>query len=170
MDFPFQYVPLQGRLIGELIGLARATEGNEFALTAATRLVTARALLAALSDPLPDDTALLLHLEQVDYEKRKLVPDCYHCTAACGRTAAYDLHRLEALEDTVRSLKIRVLFSARALAARICQQEAPESLEALLYKSLYAVGMEDWQAEELLPLLDALDTAIFPSPAHSTPF
>ena len=70
MDFPFQYAPLQGRLIGELIGLARATEGNEFALTAATRLVTARALLAALSDPLPDDTALLLHLEILseDYE------------------------------------------------------------------------------------------------------
>lgn len=145
---------LRDKLIGALVGLARATEGNEFMLTDATF----RVVIDALRGADRDEAALTALLERADAEKRKLVPDCYHCAASCGRTDNYDLARLRLAPEEIRTLKLRILSGIRELAASgnspIFQEN---TVHSLFYRALYAIGMEDWGEEELLPILLELD-------------
>jgi len=68
---------LREKLIGELIGLARATEGNEHMLTPTTAAAVVEGLAAALPGGCCDAEVLSAILDRVDREKRKLVPACY---------------------------------------------------------------------------------------------
>lgn len=145
---------LRDQLTGALIGLARATEGNEYLLSASTAAVTLEGLRATRNGVTVDDHALRAILEKVDGEKRKLVPECYNCASSCGRTDNYDIGRLWRAEEDVRSLKFLILFGIRRIA---CHMDAPDEMEGaipdLLYRALFALGMEDWGVEELLPIV-----------------
>ena len=140
--------PLRDKLTGELIGLARATEGNDHMLTPSTAAVTLEGLLATQPGAALSSGELLAVLERVDEEKRKLVPECRNCLAPCGRTDAYDMQRLQATDAQTRSIKEKILSGLRELAAR----PVAEDVSMLLYRALFAIGMEDWGPEELLPI------------------
>lgn len=140
---------LQDKLTGALIGLARATEGNAHMLTDSTAAVTA-AGLGALNCEDPE----ILHqlLRQVDAEKQKLVPSCYICASPCGRTNNYDMGRLQKIPEDIRLLKFQILSDIRRIADSHTQPD--RATADLLYLGLYAVGMEDWGMEELLPIAE----------------
>lgn len=144
---------LRCKLIGALIGLARATEGNDHLLTPTTGALT----VEALAHVHLDEGALQDLLDRVGREKQKLVPECSRCACPCGRTNDYDLSRLQNAGEEVRSLKCLILLGIRGIAAYAWQAEAmgfrDEEIHRFLYKGLFAVGMEDWGAEELLPIL-----------------
>lgn len=145
-------------LAGALIGLARATEGNEFMLTASTSAVTAQGLAALAQEALAPET-ISLHLERIDGEKRRLVPDCYNCAASCGRTSDYCMDDLASLPGEIQELKRRVLDTA-AKAAAMLPETGPQGFEehsSLFYRALYAVGMDAWGPEELNPILADLE-------------
>ena len=90
-------------LLGELIGLARAVEGNEDLLTGETAAVFAEALVS------PGEGTV----GKILAEKRRLVPDCFSCQNPCGRTDAYDTGRLAEEPDEVRAAKELLLERAR---------------------------------------------------------
>ncbi len=147
---------LRDALTGALIGLARATEGNDHMLRDSTATVTVEGL-AAIANVHCDKETLLAIMGKVDTEKRKLVPECYQCAASCGRTNAYDMRKLKDAGEEVRCLKASLLFGIRGIAAyaqcaaALGYQE--EAVHRFLYKALFAVGMDDWGAEELLPIV-----------------
>lgn len=145
---------LRCALIGALIGLARATEGNEFMLTDSTAAAVVRGLMVSQGQ---DSGAMKLLLELADQEKRKLVPACYECQASCGRTENYDMGKLESAPAQVRESKLLLLERICTLAAttheKALQGYRDESMHRFLYYALYAIGMEDWGEEELLPIL-----------------
>lgn len=147
---------MDDRVLGELIGLARATEGNEHLLTPQTYKLVADCLVSS------EDPDILL--SRIDEEKRRLVPMCYECAAPCGRNNVYDTQLLKLLPEDVRNLKDALLESCRKIAA--LQPEYNEKAAKLLYLALYAIGMEDWQEEALQPILHQLDTFQF-SFSHS---
>ena len=60
---------LQDKLTGALIGLARATDGNEHMVRASTAAVVVEGLFATLTNVNFDNDALLAILEKVDAEK-----------------------------------------------------------------------------------------------------
>lgn len=157
-----QMAELRDRLTGALIGLARATEGNDYLLGDATAAVTVEGLYATQDNVHLDNDALLSLLDRVDQEKRKLVPACYVCAASCGRTNNYDMDRLRNANVEIRSLKYRILSGSRGIAACAYHLAArgykDESIHKFLYKGLFAVGMEDWGMEELRPILGEMDT------------
>ena len=134
-------------VLGELIGLTRATEGNEHLLTPQTYEIVADCLTSR------EETAVLI--SRIDAEKRRLVPLCYECVSCCGRNNAYDLKRLALLPEKLRGMKHALLDSCRKIAA--LQSQYNEQSAKLLYLALYAIGMEDWQEEELQPILDKLN-------------
>ena len=147
---------LRSRLTGALIGLARATEGNEHLLSGSTAAVTLEGLFATGPDAGCGSDRLLALLALVDREKRKLNPGCYECLAPCGRNNDYDMGRLSEAAPEIRELKLRILRSLQALAAEDRRAEALRADHSLLYRALYAIGAEDWDEEELLPtVLDA---------------
>ena len=76
---------IQDKLTGTLIGLARATQGNEDQLNDAVADVIAEGLFATLTNVNFDNDALLKLLERAETEKKKLVPDCACCASSWVR-------------------------------------------------------------------------------------
>ena len=148
---------LQDQLTGALIGLARATEGNAHMLSDTTAQVVVEGLFATLTNVNFDNNALLAILGRVEIEKKKLVPDCFQCVNACGRTEDYDLNNLWNAQEDIRSLKSLILFGIRGMAAYAYHAAVlgyrDETIHRFLYKALIAIGMEDWGMEDLLPIV-----------------
>ncbi len=148
---------LQDKLTGKLIGLARATEGNDHMLRESTAAAVVEGLFATLTNVNFDNEALLAMMERAEEEKRKLVPECYKCTSSCGRNDDYDLEKLWNADEDIRSLKSLILFGIRGVAAYAYHAAVlgykDESIHKFLYKALFAIGMDDWGMEELLPIV-----------------
>jgi hydroxylamine reductase len=129
-------------LLGELIGLARATDGNGHLITPAVT----RVIVQALSAPPSSDTAELSRLRRsVEEAKRQMVPDCFHCACPCGRTDAFDLLVLDSAPEDERALRLQLL----SLAQNIAAGPHREAADAFLYKALILVGMDGVQASYL---------------------
>lgn len=148
---------LQDQLTGALIGLARATEGNDHMVSASTAAVTVEGLFATLTNVNFDNDALRSLLDRVAAEKQKLVPECFRCASSCGRTNDYDMRKLWHAEEDIRSAKALLVFGIRGIAANAyhasvlgCQDEG---VHKFLYRALFAIGMEDWGMDELLPMV-----------------
>ena len=179
-----QTARLQDQLTGALIGLARAIGGDGQADGATWRLLL-EGLFATITnvDFSADHVAALT--EQVHREKDRILPGCAACGAPCGRTGDYDLERLWAADEDIRSLKSLILFGVRGVAAYAYHAMAlgytDDDLNRFLAKALFAVG-EDWGMETLLPLalevgkynltcmalLDRANTETFGHPAPAT--
>ena len=108
---------LQDQLTGALIGLARATDGNEHMLSDTTAAAVVEGLFATLTNVNFDNEALRALLARVEEEKRKLVPECFRCASSCGRTEDYALAQLWNADEDIRSLKSLILFGIRGVAA-----------------------------------------------------
>ena len=148
---------IQDQLTGELIGLARSTEGNEYNITDSTDRIVVEGLFATLTNVNFDNEVLTDMIKRVEEEKRKLIPLCFECAASCGKNNAYDMQKLWNADEDIRSLKSLILFGIRGIAAYayhalVLGYKDPE-ISRFLYKALYAVGTEDWGMEELLPIV-----------------
>lgn len=126
-------------LLGELIGLARATDGSEHLINP-----SATALIRDCLSRENGDTEGLL--ERVEAEKRNMVPNCFTCANPCGRTSACDLSQWPAGE--LRDLRYVLLEDLSRLA-----REKPDAREILFYHGLIAVGMKDYDREDLQRLI-----------------
>ena len=93
--------------------------------------------------------------ETMAAEKQKLVPECFRCACPCGRTFDYDMKNLQHTAASIRDLKLQIL-------SRCCDAAASgrEGIAPLLYRALYSVGMDDWDEEELLPIVQKLEDVI----------
>ena len=52
----------------------------------------------------------------VETEKHRVAPNCATCTMRCGNTDNYDLDRLWAAPEDIRTLKLRLLAAVFRLA------------------------------------------------------
>ena len=128
--------------MGALIGLARASEGNEDRLTPETDQVV---VLSLLTTPGTDAASLTELLGRIDSEKKRLVPDCYTCAAPCGRTAPYDMAGLWHAPADIRSLKCLILAGIRNLASYAALFDYKNAeLNQFFYKALSIIGIDGW--------------------------
>lgn len=124
-------------LLGRLIGLARAVEGNEDKITEDT----AKLFSEALTSPGADI------LDRIEAEKRRIVPDCFVCESPCGRTDDYDTGRLSEESADIRSVKAVLVL----LLKGICVSGTPDS-ETLCWicDALQLIGIEGLDAPYLM--------------------
>ena len=92
-------------LLSQLIGLARATDGNEHLITAEST----KAIVSCLNAHISTEQRLAEYLSRVEDVKRKMVPDCFLCANPCGRTSAYDLSLIDQEEPDIRNIKYSIL-------------------------------------------------------------
>ena len=137
---------LHAELFGALIGLSRATFGNEDLITPSTFAVVVEGLSSGELDA--DQISDLIR--RVNEEKYKLVPSCFYCSSPCGRTSNYDMCQLNLAAEDVRLLKLSILSKLSTLAG---SNLSSLPAEAMVYRALAAVG-EDWTVEELTNLLN----------------
>ena len=173
---------LQDRLTGALIGIARASNGNEHLLTKEINSLVIESLFATLTNVNFDNDSLNGLLDRAEQAKKSMVPDCFACASSCGRTDDYDMSMLWNAQEDIRSLKSLILFGIRGVAAYAYHAAVlgyhSEVVENFLYKALFVIG-EDMTMEELLPvvlevgevnlqcmaLLDQANTEVFGHPA-----
>jgi len=152
-----QIVQLQDQLTGSLIGLARATDGNEHLISDASTSVIVDGLAATIPQADVDIRVLEQLLNRVDQEKRNMVPNCFTCAMPCGRTNAYDMASLRNAPEDIRSLKHLILLGLRSTAAYAHHAAAlgqhDKIVDRFFYKALNALGMDHWTEEGLLPIL-----------------
>ena len=138
---------MRERLLGALIGLARATDGNEHLISSsATALIVE--CLNATREALTEEQVTAL-LQRIEDEKRRMIPDCFACAAPCGKNNAYDMARLQEEEPQVRALKQQLLAGIQDMAARDC----PETAERFFYKALVVIGIENLEPKHLEPII-----------------
>ena len=145
---------LQDALTGELIGLARATDGTSPDENTYSAIVNG--LFASMTNVNFDDEAINQLIEVVKEAKNLLVPECSNCEKPCGRNDPYEMSKLWEENEDIRSLKSLLLFGLRGMAAYAHHAYAlgkiDETVSEFLYKGLFAIG-EDKTADELLSLL-----------------
>ena len=147
---------LQDQLTGALIGIARASSGNEHLLTKEITALIVESLFATLTNVNFDNDSLKSLLERAKAAKRSMVPDCFTCASSCGRTDDYDMQQLWNAQEDIRSLKSLILFGIRGVAAYAYHAAVlgyhDSTVEDFLYQALFVIG-EEMTMEELLPVV-----------------
>lgn len=148
---------LQDKLTGALIGLARATVGNEELVSSFTDKLVLESLFSTITNVNFNNDTITQLIERVENEKKRLVPDCSSCTVSCGRTDNYDMNNLWNDNEDIRSLKSLILFGIRGIAAYAYHAMVlgftAEKVNQFFYKALFTIGMDDLNIEELLPVV-----------------
>lgn len=177
---------LQDELTGELIGLARATEGNEQLVTEEMNQLVLEGLFTTITNVNFNDETLKLLIDKIEDTKKKLVPNCFTCSDSCGRNNNFDMSTLWTTDEDIRSLKSLILFGIRGMAAYAYHASVlgytDETISKFFYKALFAIGMKDWGMDKLLPivlevgkvnlrcmeLLDQANTTTYGTPVPTT--
>ena len=177
---------LQDELTGALIGLARATEGNEQLVTEEMNQLVLEGLFTTITNVNFNDETLKLLIDKIEDTKKKLVPNCFTCSDSCGRNNNFDMSTLWTTDEDVRSLKSLILFGIRGMAAYAYHASVlgytDETISKFFYKALFAIGMKDWGMDKLLPivlevgkvnlrcmeLLDQANTTTYGTPVPTT--
>ena len=138
---------LWNELLGAVIGLARASEGNESDLTEETHA----ALLAGLSaTPEDGEAALSACIDRIHAEKRRIIPNCYACAMPCGRTSDYQMEDLRLGVGSGPALRALMLAGLQNAAPGLQQAGYPADDMSSVYRCLIAVGLDGLSADFLL--------------------
>lgn len=177
---------LQDELTGALIGLARATEGNEQLVTEEMNQLVLEGLFTTITNVNFNDETLKILIDKIEDTKKKLVPNCFTCSDSCGRNNNFDMSTLWTTDEDIRSLKSLILFGIRGMAAYAYHASVlgytDETISKFFYKALFAIGMKDWGMDKLLPivlevgkvnlrcmeLLDQANTTTYGTPVPTT--
>ena len=177
---------LQDELTGALIGLARATEGNEQLVTEEMNQLVLEGLFTTITNVNFNDEILKLLINKIEDTKKKLVPNCFTCSDSCGRNNNFDMNTLWTTDEDIRSLKSLILFGIRGMATYAYHASVlgytDETISKFFYKALFAIGMKDWGMDKLLPivlevgkvnlrcmeLLDQANTTTYGTPVPTT--
>ena len=146
------------RLLGGLIGLARACSSNPRMEN--TDQVFIRTLAFLNEDESFDEEQLVNYRLRVRAEKNEVAPGCATCMSKCGNTDDYDMNRMYEADEAVRGRKTALVCLAErigALADRMHRQgAAPEETEPLAryLEAVLFVLAEDWDPVAYDPYLN----------------
>lgn len=148
---------LQDKLTGALIGLARATEGNEYLVTNETEQLIVEGLFTTVTNVNFNNETITTIIEKIEREKARLVPNCLSCSSSCGRTDNYDVSKIWEANEDIRSLKSLILFGIRGMAAyayhaSVLGYHDPD-IRKFFRKALLFIGMDDLGTDALLPIV-----------------
>lgn len=139
------------RLLGAVIGLCRAAESNMHRVNQNTDDILIKALCALGSE---DEKEVELIACRVQEEKQRLAPRCAGCGSPCGRTEDGSLRDVTAGEETAVKTKTRLInkavSTAKALAGGSTEQKDRTAATAFLYRAVFAAGMKNRQADQIM--------------------
>ena len=146
------------KLLGTLVGLVRAIEGNEELVSDKTDSLILEALRTDPKTAMPDKIASLLH--RITDEKRRLIPNCFNCEARCGRTDDYDTGEIYNAPDNVREAKLAILQNLRKIAKiATTKSTLPSEIWETVYNAIFYLGL-DLDQNTLSNMLSETETAI----------
>ncbi len=147
---------MKEKLLGAVIGLARATENNEDLITNKTHKILTEGLIASLPESEYSENDLVILYAKIMAEKERIIPSCFTCAFPCGRTDNYDMKELWNMDEKLRELKLKLLLGIQYLAMN---ENRTEETNLYLYKALILFGIY-WDEDGMIPILDELETMI----------
>jgi hydroxylamine reductase len=135
---------VQKKLLGALIGLGRAVEGNPNRPTELTHQVMLTGLQMTISTICPEVLQMECQIERLHGEKNKLAVQCLTCEKQCGRNDDFDIGAFGRFPDSLRWRKATLLALGQSVAY-YCQQK-PVSGDLynqstdFLYDALFLIG------------------------------
>ena len=138
------------QLFGTLIGLARTMVSNEDLVTESTMLTLLEGLTFCKENL--NSNAISDMIERVTEEKKKLAPNCFYCMASCGKNDDYAMENLRLCNESVRVIKLDMLKSSLDFASYSLNHR-DNVVDKFNIKLLFAIGMDDWDEEFLLPIV-----------------
>lgn len=131
---------LYDKLIGALVGLARAVETDLCLITEPLNELVKKCLKAAGTESGKEQNELALLIEEVHLAKANVAPDCAKCTSPCGRTNDYDMKLLRGeKDDDIKNSKLRIISLLHNISAL---GKAENNSSIYLYSALCAVGSD----------------------------
>lgn len=128
---------LKEQLIGALIGLGRAAEGNKNRPTAKTNHIVMSSSKMLFSNEVTN-LAIKEQIGKIHKEKNALVPRCLTCLRQCGRNNDYAISELMEDFSIIRDKKVTILFEILTLAE--IQSDEDDDMFQLIYDALFLLG------------------------------
>lgn len=163
---------MRDKLLGALVGLARASEGKELLPEARDALILGLAFSRTGRTPGKSCPAeeqeycadLILRLNRA---KLLMSPDCASCQCPCGRTDDYDLEEVYHSSENLKNAKLKLFDLLGTIAERLAEQKtAPETCDpellSFLSESLFLIGCT-FEAGQLSAALERADQYLSPS-------
>lgn len=146
----------QDDLTGKLIGLARATEGNEHLVTDTTYRLIIEGLFTTITNVNFNNETIKKLSDEISSEKNRFIPQCSFCASPCGKNDNFDMNELWNTDEDIRSLKSLILFGIRGMAAYAYHARvlgySDDDVNRFFIKALFSIGM-NWDMNELLPIV-----------------
>lgn len=150
--------PEYDKLLGALVGLVRATEGNEDLVNETTDSLVIESLRLDEENSAPDEIESLI--ERITAEKKRLVPNCFSCLASCGKTNNYDMQELYNAPKDVCEAKLTMLAKLQRLANQVnCPNDLPSGIWETVYNAVFYLGL-DLDKDQFSPMLNEVEAAI----------
>lgn len=141
-------------LLGCLIGLIRAIEGNEYLVTKDTEDLVFDTLVTAGENDVPSAVYSYLRKE-IEKEKKRIIPDCYSCAMPCGRNSGYDMACIDTESEEIRNLKYSIIEASKIIARRNNHLDFN-----LLSRAMYCIGLDNPSGSYLSLILGELNSEI----------
>lgn len=147
----------KGQLIGALIGLSRATEGNVNRPTEETDRAFIKGM--QMCSPGCEESFQHIHnqIEAIHEEKWKLVPRCLECASPCGRNNDFDIADLNGMQNSQLKhvLLSGLLFMAPFFAVSDVKPLNSHKIIEFFYRAFFFIGY-DCDEKDLIPLFNKL--------------
>ena len=147
-------------LLFAIIGLVRSMENNEGTVTDHTHLLVLNGYIAY--DKKDIASAEMLY-PKIREEKRRLVPNCFECTAPCGRTEDCTRDQLWSVDEEINRVKIKLISLLSFLSYKTVNSLNKDALD-LIYRATFVLGIDYWEKEKYEKILKELQSLVNHSP------
>lgn len=145
------------QLLGALVGLARATEGNVNRPTEETDRVFIKGMLMCCPGRDESLPKIQNQIEALHKEKWKLIPRCLGCASPCGRNNDFDFKELDGMQNSRLKyvLLSRLFYTTPFFAVSYENSFVSREVMEFLYKAFFFIGY-DCEEKSLISLLEEL--------------
>lgn len=153
---------MRDKLLGALVGLARASEGKELLPEAREAMLLGLAYSRIDTCPTATEKYDCTDLISRLHEARLLMsPDCAACKCPCGRTDDYDMEEVYHSSDSLKEAKLQLFERLGDIAVRLpdpksAPAEYSPELISFLSESLFLIGCT-FEAGQLAGPLERAD-------------
>jgi hypothetical protein len=131
-------------LLGALVGLGRAAEGNKNRPSSKTNEILISGLKMIIMQDV-SDSMIREQIKKIQEEKYLLIPRCLTCKKQCGRNNDYKINEFYEDYSMIREKKVTILSEILLLAE--ISTEPDERLCELLYDVLFWLGKKGTSVE-----------------------
>ena len=138
------------KLLGALIGVARSIDWYAPIEDSSITIICHTLHTIATSNGNLSKERLHTLTQNLHLEKRRLVPDCFHCLNRCGRTDDYDMNLLWNDEENIKNTKLQLLDKLFELSYN---EPSTEDERRYMVKALLSLG-ETYSSDVLQNIID----------------